>query len=112
MLGRLFSHQITIRSLIGGELDQYGNATSTATTTTVLGRVVPITGAELVDDEYGLRNSTVQRVGVFLPAGTNVTATDELVIADQVYRITTPPLEFQGFNAPHHIELTAERVQL
>ena len=73
----------------------------------VIGHVQPLGSTETTDN----RDQVDTSIRVFLPAGTDVLATDRLAWNGQTYEVDAAPQRWPSpFGGEHHIELTARKV--
>lgn len=96
----LLPHTATIRTLTDGSLDAERNWVRDVTTSTSPARLELVTPKETASAGAVIQD----RWRVFLPAGTALTAADEVDCDGRRFQVDGTPNRVFGFGAEHHVE--------
>jgi hypothetical protein len=104
----LLIDSVTVFNLVEGAGDRYGDPTETfGAGVVVSGRLEQTEQREFLND----RDTRVSDFRLFLPAATVITATSEVVIEGDRFRVNGDPAVVQDSAGPHHLEVMLERIE-
>jgi hypothetical protein len=103
----LLVDSVTIYPLVEGSGDRYGDPTETfGTGVIVAGRLEQTEQREFLND----RDTRVSDFRLFLPSTAVISATSEVQVGAERYRVNGDPAVVQDSTGPHHLEVMLERL--